>query len=270
MPRIPPFFLYYGAKWRAAPLYPQPVYKTIIEPFAGAAGYSMNYPDRDVYLIDKNPIIVGLWDYLIHVSEAEVLSLPLMGPYDSVDDLDVCQEAASLIGFWLNNGVDHPCRVYSKRNVERMLGMLGMWSGHSCWSDVIRSRVAENLKHIRHWRCTEGDYWSLEPISPSVTWFVDPPYANLAGKHYPYSDVDYRELAAWCESIEGQVIVCENEGATWLPFEFLAEIHADGSAKGHVRSNEAIWIKDAGIVWPEECEEAVTMRPGSRPMFFPE
>ena len=55
-----PFIRYYGGKWRAAPLYPAPMHSTIIEPFAGAAGYSMRYPDRDVILVERYPVIAVL------------------------------------------------------------------------------------------------------------------------------------------------------------------------------------------------------------------
>ena len=36
-----PLFCYFGSKYRAAPHYPKPLYPHIIEPFAGAAGYSL-------------------------------------------------------------------------------------------------------------------------------------------------------------------------------------------------------------------------------------
>ena len=41
--RLRPFFCYYGGKWRAAPKYPPPEHDTIVEPFAGAAGYATRY-----------------------------------------------------------------------------------------------------------------------------------------------------------------------------------------------------------------------------------
>jgi hypothetical protein len=41
----------------------------------------------------------------------------------------------------------------------------------------------------------------------SVTWFIDPPYNNAAGKKYATSSVNYTHLAAWCRSRHGQTIV---------------------------------------------------------------
>lgn len=99
-----PFFTYFGGKYRAAPHYPKAVFDTIVEPFAGAAGYSLRYHRRRVILVDADPIIVGLWKYLIAVSPEDVRRLPLVGDDETVDNLDVCQEARWLIGFWLNKG----------------------------------------------------------------------------------------------------------------------------------------------------------------------
>ena len=35
--------------------------------------------------------------------------------------------------------------------------------------------------------------------------------------------IDYPSLGNWCMERKGQVIVCEQEGADWLPFEVLRE-----------------------------------------------
>lgn len=76
MPTLKPFFTYFGGKYRVARRYPPPESETIIEPFAGAAGYSLRYPDADVILNDLDPVVAGTWDYLIHVSADEIRSLP--------------------------------------------------------------------------------------------------------------------------------------------------------------------------------------------------
>src|SRR3990167_8941757 len=49
-----PFWTYYGGKWKVGPRYPVPLHDTIIEPFAGAAGYSLRYFDRKIILIEKD------------------------------------------------------------------------------------------------------------------------------------------------------------------------------------------------------------------------
>lgn len=74
--KLKPFFTYFGGKYRLAPKYPKPLYGTIIEPFAGSAGYSLRYPDREIILNDLDPVISGIWEYLIKVKEDEILALP--------------------------------------------------------------------------------------------------------------------------------------------------------------------------------------------------
>jgi site-specific DNA-adenine methylase len=71
-----PFFSFYGGKWRAAPYYPTPQFNRVIEPFAGAAGYSTRHHERDVVLVEADPVIAGLWRWLIAAPSSEVLALP--------------------------------------------------------------------------------------------------------------------------------------------------------------------------------------------------
>jgi 16S rRNA G966 N2-methylase RsmD len=92
---------------------------------------------------------------------------------------------------------------------------------------------------IRHWKIIEGDFVCAPDIAG--TWFVDPPY-QVAGKHYVHtlSADDYARLALWCRDRKGQVMVCENEGADWLPFEPFARIKAGPANKV---SAEVIWLQ---------------------------
>jgi hypothetical protein len=229
-----PFFCYYGGKWRAAPRYPAPEHDTIVEPFAGAAGYSTRYADRNVVLVDRDPIIAGLWAYLTKVSEAEILTLPADVP-GAVADLPVCQEARWLIGFWINKGSAAP------RNVPSTW-MRGGTRPKSYWGKEVRAIIASQVDKIRHWKVIEGSYERAPDLR--ATWFVDPPYEK-AGKHYRFGSkqLEYEGLAAWCVSRDGTTIVCENVGATWLPFEPFAKIAANRSVNGGKFSDEAIWIQ---------------------------
>ena len=89
-----PFFGFYGGKWRDAPkYYPAPEHDTIVEPFAGSAGYSVRYADRNVILGEKDAIIFGVWDYLIRVPAHDILAIPDLAPGQTVADLPICQEA---------------------------------------------------------------------------------------------------------------------------------------------------------------------------------
>src|SRR3546814_17471923 len=87
MPRLLPPFPFYGSKYRSITRYPVPRFDRIIEPFAGSASYSIWHGARDVVLVEKDPIIAGLWRYLISVSPDEVRRLPLL-PHagDNVDE----------------------------------------------------------------------------------------------------------------------------------------------------------------------------------------
>lgn len=229
-----PFFCFYGGKWRIAPRYPRPCHDTIVEPFAGAAGYATRHAERKVILVEKDPRIAALWAYLIRVSSAEVRAIPLMAPTDTVDDLRVCAEAKDLVGFWLNKGAAQP------RKSPSSWMRTGM-RPRSYWGAEVRDRIASQVERIRHWRVIEGSY----EIAPAIeaTWFVDPPYV-AAGHHYRCSsrELEFSVLAAWCRSRPGLVIVCEAEVAAWLPFKPFHVSKASGSKNSSGRSREVVAI----------------------------
>ena len=226
-----PFFSYYGGKWRDAKRYPAPLCSTIVEPFAGSAGYAMRYPSRRVVLCDVDPIIVGVWSYLLSVSPREVLALPDVPMDGTVDDIDAPQEARWLIGFWLNRGAESPRRTPSKWMRS------GIRPG-SFWGASVRQRIASQVESIRHWRVFECDYQDA-PAS-DATWFVDPPYQRM-GKRYRHGSraIDFDRLGVWCRSRREQVIVCEQDGADWLPFQAMGSRKT--TRKGS-RSAEAVWL----------------------------
>lgn len=232
-PELRPFFGYYGGKWNnALKHYPAPEHATIIEPFAGSAGYALRYADRKVILCEIDPILVEVWRYLIRVKPKEILSIPDLKPTGTLDDLKVPQEAKWLVGFWLNRGVPAPRRSPSKWMRE------GIRPG-SFWGDRVRQTIARQVESIRHWQI-HGCSYDKCPTSRTATWFVDPPYEH-AGKHYRFGSekIDFKALGAWCRSRSGQVIVCENEGATWLPFRELADSRTTRATR---MSKEVYWL----------------------------
>ncbi len=234
--QLRPFFGFFGGKWRnALKHYPAPTFPTIVEPFAGSAGYALRYPERKVILCEADPVLAGLWAYLIRVRKSEILAIPNLRHDQTIDDLRVCQEAKWLVGFWLNRGVERPRRTPSKWMRD------GIRPG-SFWGERVRQTIAAQVGAIRHWRVYNCDY-SACPISRAATWFIDPPY-QVAGRHYCYgsNQIDYRELAGWCRARHGQVIVCENEGAIWLPFRALADVR---TTRTDARSKEVLWIHNA-------------------------
>ena len=230
-----PFFSFYGGKWRSAPRYPAPRHGVVIEPFAGSAGYSVRHAGRDVVLIERDPAIAALWRYLIAASPSDILALPLLGPDDTVDDFNLSPAEKTLIGFWLNKGAASACRRPSA----------WMRSGvrpKSYWGQEIRGRIAAQVGKIGHWTVIEGDYSQAPDVE--ATWFIDPPYVG-AGSLYRYSakDICFPSLAEWCMARKGQVMVCENEGADWLPFSPFIVAKSTPGSRGKSKSREALWVK---------------------------
>jgi len=251
-PRLRPFFSYYGSKWRAAPKYPAPVEDTIIEPFAGSAAYALLYYDRKVILNDLNPTIAALWRYLVNpkTTRDTILKIPLaqMGPKEkeklakktrklgeiqcpeeraalrveiadfrfkfAEDELNKveCPEERTLIGFWWGKALVEPAKIPTGWLIENE-----PLYNVQYWGESRRQRVADQIDKIKHWKILGKSYENLG--NPKATWFIDPPYKNKAGEAYTCGpdDIDYKHLGEWCKTRNGQVIICENLGADWLP-----------------------------------------------------
>lgn len=239
MSRLRPFFSYFGAKWRLAPKYPAPLHDTIVEPFAGSACYALCYPTKKVVLVEKNPNVAAVWRFLIRTTADEVRALPLVPPdCEDVRQLGIADPGAEmLVRFWMcrTGCASPPTRpnAWMRRHADGYPG--------SFWGERTRERVASQVGTVKHWQLVEGDY-SQAPDA-TATWFVDPPY-QVAGRSYAEGAdrIDYQELGEWCRQRRGQVVACENDGASWLPFEPFAETVGvslkNGSKK---RSKEVIW-----------------------------
>jgi hypothetical protein len=243
--RLRPFFTFYGGKWRAAPFYDPPACAEIVEPFAGSAGYALRYSDRKVTLVERDPLIAATWRYLLNADPQDILGLPDIRMDQSVDDLDICPEARLLIGWWLNGGSSQPKKrpgAWMRSAAENGGPGWTTGGGQLSWGQRVRERIAGQLWAIRHWTLIEGDY--REAGGRHATWFVDPPYQG-AGRHYRFGSdsIDYAALSDWCVALRGQVIVCENVGATWLPFEPWRTIKASSAKHGGKISHEAIWLR---------------------------
>lgn len=207
-----PFFPFYGSKWNIARYYPAPRHDLVIEPFAGGAGYATFHDCKHVHLVDADPIIVGVWRYLMGASAAEIMALPeLPNVGDHVDDFDLPQEAKWLIGFWLNRGSASPKKsrtAYSARTDRAQLN----------WGLRAKERIAAQLPGLAGWTISEGQYSAAPDVE--ATWFVDPPYGDK-GRYYRVQFNDFPALGSWCRTRSGLLIACEGPGADWLPFEPL-------------------------------------------------
>lgn len=225
-----PFFPFYGSKWNIARHYPVPTGATVVEPFAGSAGYSLFYDCPRVHLIDADPIIAGVWSYLIEVSADEILSLPeMLQAGDSVDNYALPQEAKWLIGFWLNRGSASPKKSRTAYSARSDRGQLN-------WGRRAKERIAGQLPNIAAWTVQHSGFDSAADLT--ATWFIDPPYGDK-GRFYRVQFNKFDALAAWTRTRHGQVIACESEGATWLPFTPLGSFK---SSRG--RASEAVFVRD--------------------------
>lgn len=236
-----PFFPFYGSKWNIARHYPAPAHGRVIEPFAGAAGYATFYDAVNVDLFDADPIIAGVWDYLLTVKPSEIAALPeLPNAGDCVDDVVLPQEAKWLIGFWLNRGSAQPKKsrtAYSARTDRAQLN----------WGAGAKRRIIAQLPAISSWVIRHAPYSDAPDIE--ATWFIDPPYGDK-GKFYRVKFSDFAALGSWCGTRRGRVIACEGEGADWLPFRPL------GSFKSSLgRAKEVIHFRDdaAMSLLPQEA-----------------
>mgnify|MGYP000897041588 FL=1 len=212
-------FSYYGSKSKIVDYYPPPKHKKIIEPFAGSARYSLKYWQNDVLLVDKYPVIVGIWNYLIQATKSDILALPDLKTGDNVDTFNISQEEKWLIGFCINGGSAQPKKTAKDYNT---------------WGEA-KIRIADDVQKIKHWKVILGSYEDLE--NEEATWFIDPPY-QFGGEWYVKStkNIDFYKLAEWCQGRKGQVIVCENTKADWLPFKPMVDMQG-----AMYKTTEAIW-----------------------------
>lgn len=224
---------YYGSKSKIVDKYPKPIHDIIIEPFAGSARYSLKYWEKDVYLIDKYPVIVKIWKYLQQCSPNDILSLPKMKAGESTDDYRFdCNEQKWLMGFMVQQGVNAPRKtvssVFGNGKMEELI-------------ERDKKRISENLYKIKHWKIKEGNYFDVKNVKG--TWFIDPPY-QFGGEYYHSSVnnkyINYSELSNWCMNRKGQTIVCENSKANWMDFSFLSDMSGQKYS-----TKEVMWYNEA-------------------------
>ena len=221
---------YYGSKSKIIGRYPVPLYGKIIEPFAGTAQYALRYWDREVHLVDKYDVIINLFKWLQSCSKNDILGIRQLKCGESTDSFQWdCQEQKDLVGFIIVGAPSTPKKTASR------------------WKTVVRPNtqqfrlqsIADNLHKIRHWKIQQGDYHDVD--NQEATWFIDPPYI-VGGQYYKYGSkhIDYHQLSRWCLDRRGQAIVCEADGADWLPFSYL--VSSRGNTYQH---KEFMWTNIA-------------------------
>ena len=233
-------FAYYGAKHGLARKYPRPRYPLIIEPFAGAAGYSCHWATsaHHVVLADLDPAVVRLWQRVQQMDGQRLDRLTAqVTSGEATHDPLILGSGGSVSLRRALSGEGSPMAVTPRMRTD--------------WPQV-RRRIEGSLPLIRRWDIGVSDYRDL--VDVEATWFIDPPYQpNVAyrsdsggGDGYRYSAeaLDYDELADWCRSRRGQVIVCEQSPAAWLPFTPIARQANTGNGGSVTVRTEVVWFND--------------------------
>jgi len=232
----PLMFPYYGGKGRIVRWYPEPIYRTVIEPFAGAANYTRYHKHRieRAILIDRSPVVIAAWKYLMLASRAEIERLPRLKPGQRIPSSLSLGERA-VLSFFYNQGSE------SLRNFAGTFT-----SNHGKYFPP--SRLWDDRAACGLWRVIEGDYRMAPDIE--ATWFIDPPYQGIRGSRYhdPWNlGLDYEQLGRWVHTRKGQVIVCEGERATWLrgfkPLVAQLGQRSHGARRSIAKHQEMVWIR---------------------------
>ena len=227
-------FFYYGSKRRGAKTYPPPSFDTIIEPFAGAAAYSMYHVGsaKRVILIEKDPRVVATWHRVLAMTPQELLDYPIPAVGEPSRDFLVMTAATSSAS----------AGVTTLKVTDRVVDVMpGMLRKMAALLPLAKERVEVVL----------GDYRDAPNLE--ATWFIEPPYRvteQRAGsplqqgmgyaKGCNAASLDYDELGAWCRERRGQRIVCEQEGADWLPFRPTGRARTANSL--NKATGEVVWL----------------------------
>jgi hypothetical protein len=248
------FFSYFGGKVGLANNYPAPnADDIVIEPFAGAAGYSTYHEVKKVYLFDLFPTIVETWQFLIDAANDEAVRQQLcdlpVGPFyrwDNPIPTDIPLGAQYLIGFWETQSQAYPSRWQQSPRVYEN-GKPRPKNRGGLWNQRTKERIIEQLPKIKDWKVYHGSYADSVGILEAegldlsnVVWHIDPPYQN-GGKRYKKSsnDIDFDALGNWVKSLPGRVMVCERDPANWLDFDHL--MTAKNASNKEYR--ELVWTK---------------------------
>lgn len=219
-------FSYYGSKSKVIDCYPKPKHDKIIEPFAGSARYALKWFEKDVLLVDKYKEIIKIWQWLQQCSAGDIKRLPDLKKGDDIRNFTFdCNEAQMLMRFMIGGGFAHPQWIVSPQGFGG-----GVISG--------KKKIINSLHKIKHWKIVCAEYTELE--NEEATWFIDPPY-QFGGHKYIHGNknIDFEKLASWCKERNGQIIVCENTKADWLPFKRMKEMN--GST---FKTTEAIYSNE--------------------------
>lgn len=213
-------FYYFGRKGRLARLYPPPRFDLVIEPFAGSMAYTLHHRPPVAIGVEVDEQVVDVWRRVSALPPNELLAYPTPSIGERTSDR------------WqmLAAGSHGTTRAESYLWTDRMNRDFAKQRRMAARAQPY---VAERVLYL-------GDDYTTAP-DLAATYFVDPPYQHVHRGYERGADgIDYEALAAWVRSRRGQVIVCEQEGADWLPFRPLAAIRGTTNKA----TTEVVWISD--------------------------
>lgn len=218
-------FSYFGGKSKIAKYYPYPRHQLIIEPFAGAAGYSMLHWKHDVLLNDIDDTIIACWQWLQNQLPSDMDNMP--------------SSSHGRIPAPVHGAPDRLMQLMFQQGTASYRTMQGNFS-----PDRPFDRLKPKLHKIKHWRFMSGHYRAIPDVE--ATYYVDPPYQYVDRREYRFGRdmIDFADLSDWCKTRRGQVIVCDDTRATWLPFVSLNAPRSVTSGQRGTSVHEAIWTND--------------------------
>ena len=240
-----PLFKWFGSKWLSSRKYPAPLHDTLIEPFAGSAGYSLRHGDgRNVVLYESDAHLLRLWRWLIEeATEEDVRQIPIQVP-----------EGTDIRTLGLTDGQQLLLKTWQRTNNVGDCWTISPWGNKpGQWTANTRARVAAEFEAVRGWKIfPEGLKSFTRP--PTATWFVDPPY-EFNYQYRSKSPVDYSKLGQIVAALPGQQIVCEavcpktGRVPAWLPFvRFEDRITSRRKSTNNHHSKELLWTSANAIL----------------------
>lgn len=237
--KIGPLFKWFGSKWQSAKHYPKPPHDIICEPFAGGAGYSLNYADRNVHIWEDDPNLIHLWTWLIcSATDREILAIPTGLPEGTdIRKLGLTLGQKLLLKHWQRTNNVGDCWTTSAWG-----NLPGQWTANT------RARVADQVQYVKHWRITPP----IELVDTPCTWFIDPPYLFNYRYRKGLPDFEHSALVLLTQTISRKslVIVCEardtktGEVPGYLPFvDHIRSVTSRRKADQSHHSHEVIYVQ---------------------------
>jgi hypothetical protein len=240
--KIGPLFKWFGSKWQAAKHYPRPEHDTVVEPFAGSCGYSLNYYDKNIIIWEDDPNLAKLWHWLIYIAtKEEILDIPVgLSVGTDIKSLSLTEGQALLLKHWQRTNNVGDCWTTSPWG-----HLPGQWTANT------RTRVAAEVSAVKHWTIAKP----IALLGHDATWFIDPPYLYNYRYRKDLGPFDFSALALFTRKVTNRslVIVCEARDKLtgkipeYLPFKpsHKSVTSRRKIAQSH-HSSEVVYIKRSG------------------------